>query len=419
MFSNQRGQVGVIVAILMVSLIVAVIIIIQVYYVPNWMKEKESDHMDTVGNQFSNLKFSIDLQTMAQMDVPITNSITLGSKELPYFVSARAFGSLNVISADSSNFSVLITGKGKKESTPHTSSGLSSNTIKDITFLDVFELQLSSLSAGDIFEVSVDGSNVISVSVYNEIDVGFRIALKTTNATVILFNQTIAAALPPEPYTINLLDDMYKFSTYLASEVDTPFNISYTGTVNSEFTVHCHNYTNTGLNIEYNLGTIEYLSENSYFVDQTYSYQGGAIIVGQSDGEAIISPPFFSISNDTTKHVINVSVVNVQGLSGKRAASGYGTYGIRTNYSTNEQKAFIARNITLTITTDYSTAWERYINSTVNATGMQYGQDYLLNATEHQVVLDLYGPKAGLDTDLIFQISKINIYAQVGPGWIS
>ena len=80
MFSNQRGQVGVVVAILMVTLIVAVIVIIQVYYVPSWMKEKESDHMDTVGNQFSNLKFSIDLQTMAQIDVPITNSITLGSK---------------------------------------------------------------------------------------------------------------------------------------------------------------------------------------------------------------------------------------------------------------------------------------------------------------------------------------------------
>ncbi|RLF42083.1 MAG: hypothetical protein DRN17_08130, partial [Thermoplasmata archaeon] len=59
---NENAQVGVIVAIMMVSLLVAVLVIVQVYYVPNWMKDKESNHMDTVANQFSNLKFSIDLQ---------------------------------------------------------------------------------------------------------------------------------------------------------------------------------------------------------------------------------------------------------------------------------------------------------------------------------------------------------------------
>jgi len=263
------------------------------------------------------------------------------------------------------------------------------------------------------------GSKTIKVMVKEE-SAGFRITLMTMNGASVKFNQTIAAALPSdEIYTINLLDDMYKFSTDVVATANTPFNISYNGTVNGEFTLSYHHYTDTNINLQYKLGTIEYQSENSYFVDQTYAYQGGAIIVGQSEGEAIISPPFFSVSNDTTKHVFDVSFVDVQGLPGKRGATGYGTYAIRTNYSTLEQKTFIARNITLTITTDYPTAWERYINSTLNETGLKHGQDYQINVTQYQLAVILYGPQDGTETDLVFYLSKSSIYAQIGPGWVS
>jgi hypothetical protein len=422
MFDNQRGQVGVVVAILMVTLLVAVIVIIQVYYVPSWMKEKESDHMDIVGNQFSNLKFSIDLQTLAQLDVPITNSITLGSKELPYFISSRAFGSLNVLPPSNSNFSILITADGKMERANHTTSGLSSNTIENITSLIKFELQLSSLNDKDTFNVSLEGNPAIMVTIHKNISVGYRITLVTFNEGSVIFNQTIAAALPNEAYTINLLDNMYKFNSHIVATAESPYNISYNGTANGVFTVSCYKYIQDDEDIQYELGSIEYQSENAYFVDQTYIYQGGAIVVGQADGEAIFSPPFFTATNTTTQHVINASVVDVLGLSGKRGASGYGTYAIRTNYSDTENIKFIAENITLNITTDYLTAWERYLNSTLNATGMQHGQDYVINmnSTRHELRVTLYGPnRYGKETDLLFYLSKNSIYAQVGPGWVS
>lgn len=415
MNGNSRGQVGVVVAILMVSLVVAVIVIIQVYYVPNWMKEKEAEHMDTVANQFSNLKFSIDLQTLAQIDVPITNSITLGSKELPYFISARAFGSLNVLPSANSNFSVAVSATGakvKEQQTP------SSSPIENITSVEEFELTLQSLADGDTYNVSVQGNKALQVTVFNE-TTGFRIALKTLDGGNEIFNQTIAAALPNEEYTINLLDENYKFATDVLSEMTDVFTISYNGSAPGNFRLVCQQYSDGNVDDEYELGTIQYQSENAYFVDQTYIYEGGAVIISQSDGNAITSPPFFSASNVTTQHVFNMSLVDVQGLPGKRNAGGYGTYAIRTNYSSTEYLNFKAGSVTLTITTDYPEAWGRYINTTLNASGMRWRTDYNLTVGGNEVVVLLYGPSVDGATDITFSLQKITIYAQVGPGWVS
>jgi hypothetical protein len=43
------------------------------------------------------MKAMIDLQSLTAKDVPISSPITLGSRELPYFVTARAFGELSIV----------------------------------------------------------------------------------------------------------------------------------------------------------------------------------------------------------------------------------------------------------------------------------------------------------------------------------
>jgi hypothetical protein len=51
-----------------------------------------------VSDQFSQLKFSIDTQIALKENVPITSSITLGSRELGFFMSNKAFGRLALLS---------------------------------------------------------------------------------------------------------------------------------------------------------------------------------------------------------------------------------------------------------------------------------------------------------------------------------
>jgi len=88
---------GVIEALLLVALVAIILSTIQLVYIPQVMSEREADHMDEVSNQFSFLKSIIDLQGVTKEDVPIASPITLGNRQLSYFVTIGAYGELSII----------------------------------------------------------------------------------------------------------------------------------------------------------------------------------------------------------------------------------------------------------------------------------------------------------------------------------
>lgn len=104
LMNSNNGVVGIVVAVLLIGLLVTFISIIQLYYVPKWMKEKEAEHMTLVSNQFAQLKFAIDSQialgNLGKIGIPMTSPFTLGSTEIPFFVSMPAYGQLDIIDND-------------------------------------------------------------------------------------------------------------------------------------------------------------------------------------------------------------------------------------------------------------------------------------------------------------------------------
>jgi competence protein ComGC len=104
--THTQAVAGVIEALLMVALVSVVISIIQLVYIPQVMEQKEAEHMDQVSNQVSTLKSMIDMQAMTRSSAPISSMITLGSRELPYFITARAYGELRTQEDITSNISV-------------------------------------------------------------------------------------------------------------------------------------------------------------------------------------------------------------------------------------------------------------------------------------------------------------------------
>lgn len=97
--NSKEGVVGIVVAVLLIGLMVSVVSLVQLVYVPDWMEQREASHMERVSAQFSQLKFAIDTQNAnKQENITIATSITLGSKELPYWMSLRAFGNLAILS---------------------------------------------------------------------------------------------------------------------------------------------------------------------------------------------------------------------------------------------------------------------------------------------------------------------------------
>jgi len=99
MKNSDDAVVGIVATFLIIGLIVTIISMIQTVYVPEWMEQTEADHMEVVADQFSQLKFAIDIQSaIKEPDTPISTSITLGNKELPFLASSRAYGSLDILS---------------------------------------------------------------------------------------------------------------------------------------------------------------------------------------------------------------------------------------------------------------------------------------------------------------------------------
>ena len=432
MGKNERGQVGVVVAILMVSLFVAVIVLVQVYYVPNWMKDREAEHMDTVANQFSQIKASIDIETMAQRDMSLINSITLGSKELPFFVSARAFGSLNILSTSNSEFAVSIEGTGR----PSTSildiqRTDPSDNISYARSLSSFDLRLdmANVNSGDYWFNATAKDTTLSVLV-TDTSGYWQIELTVSNASGTVYDQPITwipNSFNTGVYSINLLNDDYKFSTLVLPYLSTPFNMTFncSDATAGAFTLSGSQYNGSMGTKKIPMGTIEYASENAYFVDQTYVYEGGAVILNQSQGQSVISAPSFSLQNVTADsgymHLVSLGMVDITGLAGKTSVSGYGTYSIKTNYSSMDENEYIASTIYINITTSHAAAWQRYMNSTLSRSGID-PDSFNVSTTGNMVAVELYGPSgpsANGDYDVKLSTMHTNIMAQVGPGWVS
>jgi len=98
---SDNAVVGIVAAFLIVGLVVSVLAVVQTQYVPQWMKEKEANHMNIVADQFAQLKYAMDIHsTSKEKNTPITSTITLGSKEMPYMLSTRAYGHLEILQGD-------------------------------------------------------------------------------------------------------------------------------------------------------------------------------------------------------------------------------------------------------------------------------------------------------------------------------
>lgn len=404
---NKKGQVGVVVALLIVTLFVSILITIQVYYIPKWMEGREAQHMDEVANQFASLKYSLDLQATEKASSPLTNSITLGSKELPYFVTARAFGSLQILSYTTSNFSISIQGNGRESQfVSHTIEY--NQTLDYVLSIRSFELYIEDLREGDMYNITMTPGYVF-IKVENFYDNMLKINMTVINGSNILFNQSIAVGLNQgDVYRINLLNEDYKISTDIIPYLYKPFNITFNmSSLRGKFIIKCYRYVPAIIQLVNRLGTIKYEAENAYYVDQEYVYQGGAVILSQSTGSAILYPPLLFVSNATK--TINITLIDVIGIAGKTGVAGYGTYSIRTNFSQWNSYKYLTTNLTINISTKYASAWGKYLEDEFGESGLQ---NYSISVGNDYVKIEI-------NERIEFTLNIAKICAQIGPGWVT
>lgn len=276
--TTDDGIVGVVTAILLIGVIVVVASLVQTMYIPKIMEQREAEHMDKIAEQFTYLTSVIDSQAADRIqNMPIATSITLGSKELPYMLSMKAFGTLQIL----------------------------------------------------------DNARLINISLKDGSVKTFRV------------------------------------------------------------------------------GVIMYSSVNGYFLDQSYTYEAGGMIVSQSEGNLMMIHPNFFVEYIPSQNVLTIvfDVVNISSIGQKTIASGYGTYPIQTEFYNMSNNVTFTNVNSITFTTPLSNAWSFYINQTLRAANPDlFG---IITDTGRSVMIDL-----SQFSTVQVKLKIIDIRAQIGPGWV-
>lgn len=264
----DEGLVGIVVTVLIIGLIIVVSGIVQSIYVPQWLEQKEADHMYVVSYQFAQFKQSLDILSAIEQKNAISTYITLGTSEMPIFGTGRTNDYLSILS---------------------------------------------------------------------------------NNCTIVVANNT----------------NSYSFS----------------------------------------LGSVKYSSENSYYVDQSYIYEAGALILSQSGGSILNGKPFFSITNYSN---VTFNIINVSSFEGKKNAGGHGTYSFYIEYL-NSSYYTISNFTYINITTNYQNAWRIFFNET----SLKYSSlNYEIIDTDFGISVEFNGALG----NIILKVSELSV--QIAPGWV-
>jgi hypothetical protein len=150
-WKNNDAFVGIVTAILLIGLIVVIMTIINVSYVPEWIKQQENAHMELVNNQFSQMKYALNLQSLVNDSSVMSSPVTLARTEIPIFDLKRVSGSLQI---DADSCSLII------NSNTSSSITLTSDGIKGF-IPNTYYVQQEYIIEGGTFILRQDDANVL------------------------------------------------------------------------------------------------------------------------------------------------------------------------------------------------------------------------------------------------------------------
>lgn len=178
--------------------------------------------------------------------------------------------------------------------------------------------------------------------------------------------------------------------------------------------------SNTSL---YYTGTVTYRPTNTYYVDETYSYENGALIVAREGRSMMKLAPGIVLEkgNRANHSAMNLSVhaVVLEGPRGVMSSNTVEDIKLTSKsfdhlYTYTELEKTIYNNTitstSVTVYTENTEAWEKYFKNSAEAINLQKDEDYNLTRGTHNVTF-LLSPK---NEDLYVDVYKAVI--KVGTG---
>jgi hypothetical protein len=268
---TDNAIVGIFTVVLIISLIIGVMAVINTVYVPQWMKQAEFRHMNQVSNQFAQLKYALDIQSITNGSSAIGSLVTMGTIEIPFLGVHQSFDELSI---------------------------------------------------------------------------------------------------PSKSCTLSITNK-------------------------------------TGSHSSYTTDSIKFTSHNTNFVDQSYIYEAGILILDQAEQSVLLARPSILV----TKYGENLSITFINTTAGSGSnnfASGRGTFPIYTQIIQNNQQYTVIHNVTnITIQTQYPDAWCQAFNvslsySGINHTIIKTTNGIIVNLTDTKRDYNIFIREIKISVDLAF-----------------
>lgn len=141
-------------------------------------------------------------------------------------------------------------------------------------------------------------------------------------------------------------------------------------------------------------GMVQLYAPNRYYVQQWVAYENGAILIKQTDGQAMRAFPSIDLAKPTVNSAITMSFTQIDLTGTNGSVSGTGTAGINIDliyfdtqvYNNGTVSGNLRNNsITITFVTQYGTAWYNYLNGYLTTPG-----NNLMNKTQNPTNPDYY-----------------------------
>jgi flagellin-like protein len=404
-------------------LILAVIVVVAMLYltfgIPAQGREGEISHMNEVKDRFVGYKVDIDsLWSNRQCGTAIGTSITLGTgggattgslSILPILSPVRTTGTLALnqraeyltIDTDS-NLYVNTEGtnqfneSGNINAAPAPYTPITFNTTPRHFFIDLYSpvitQQMGVNVYGSTWSAWVNMTPIYTFShryvltndtegrvqdfqdfpeyTWNSTDV--TISTEKMGVPVVTDLAIYRKIAPSTNYTVDLMESVSGISTDLASP-QTFYAERSNPLLNGTFITN-YSYWRTTSTQSWLMGSLEYKSQNEYWIPQTYYYQMGGIFLEQNDGNSVKLPPSFTFTE--TPDSIPMVAINQILLSGSGVVSGSGPAQVTSSVTSITETPLIdgnnTRSVNITVraaNTNAALMWLQFFNNSAAQAG--------------------------------------------------
>jgi hypothetical protein len=170
-------------------------------------------------------------------------------------------------------------------------------------------------------------------------------------------------------------------------------------------------------------GTVSYASQNRYYVNQNFIYEGGALILSQGEQSSMMLYPSIRFSKvhaneyDVSIHAVEIikSVYTPADVISSNTGCSLRLTGEKFVPLYDSDDEGNISSFTLTINTDYPDAWHLYLKEIMADARIKEGVDATLTKNGNNVSLTFPSESSGKDLNRLY-VSKTKVRVETGIG---